>query len=508
MYTPSQGTYSALAKEYSLIPVYREVIADLETPISTFMKLCQEEPGAFLLESVEGGERVARYSFAGCRPIMVLASRDGVTRITEGEAASEHRSVTQMAGGNGETRVLHGDPLAHLRAVLAEYRPWYPKDLPRFFGGAVGYLSYDAVRHWERLPDRNPDTLQLPDALFVVPELVVVFDHLKRKMLLIANSLPGKEPEVAYRRAVSLLDRAVARLRGPLPVPPGLGLLRPKPLSVSSNRTREDYEAAVEKAKEYIRAGDIFQVVLSQRLETAIRARPLDIYRVLRTVNPSPYMFYLTFGELKLIGTSPELMVRVEDGIARVRPLAGTRRRGADEAEGRRLEEELLADEKERAEHVMLVDLGRNDLGRVCEYGSVRVTEMMQIERYSHVMHIVSDVEGRLAPGRDCFDALASCFPAGTLSGAPKVRAMEIIDDLEPTRRGPYGGTVGYFGFSGSMDTCITIRTIIVKGEKAYIQCGAGIVADSDPAREWEETMHKAGALLRTLEVAEEGMLL
>jgi anthranilate synthase component I len=506
MYQPSLGTYQSLAREYTLIPVYREVLADLETPISVFMKLCQEEPGAFLLESVEGGEKVARYSFLGCRPLATLASKGGINRVIEGDAASEYRTVGQVTHAGGEGREIAGDPLGALRAVMHSFKVYQPAGLPRFFGGAVGYLSYDAVRHYERLGEAPYDDLDLPEAIFMMTELVVCFDHLKHKLLLIANTRPGGEPEVTYRRAMALLDRAAERLRGPVPVPPGVSLMRPRPLQVSSSATREQFESAVGKAKEYIQAGDVFQVVLSQRLQTSVRSRPLDIYRVLRTINPSPYMFYITFGDLKIIGSSPELLVRVEDGVADTRPIAGTRPRGASEAEDKALEQELLADQKERAEHIMLVDLGRNDLGRVCEYGSVEVAQMMRVERYSHVMHIVSDVRGKLSPDKDAFDALAAVFPAGTLSGAPKVRAMQIIDELEPLRRNIYGGAVGYLGWGGSMDTCIAIRTMVMKGDKVYIQAGAGIVADSDPATEYQETMNKARALIRALEQAEEGL--
>jgi anthranilate synthase component I len=503
VYQPSLGTYKSLATEYSLIPVYREVLADLETPISVFMKLCLEEPGAFLLESVEGGEKVARYSFLGCRPLVTLANVDGESRIMEGEAAAEYRTVGH--GGEG-ARKLKGEPLGHLRDLMNSFKVHQPAGLPRFFGGAVGYLSYDAVRYYERLPGTPYDDQNLPEALFMITELVVAFDHLKHKLLLIANTQPGAEPEVSYRRAQALLDRAVERLRGPVPVPPGVSLLRPRPLEVKSTLSREQFETAVVQAKEYIKAGDVFQVVLSQRLQTSVRARPLDIFRVLRTVNPSPYMFYITFGDLKIIGSSPEMLVRVEDGVAQTRPIAGTRPRGATEAEDQALERELLADEKERAEHIMLVDLGRNDLGRACEYGSVAVQNMMHVERYSHVMHIVSDVRGQVAEGKDCFDVLRACFPAGTLSGAPKVRAMEIIDELEPLRRNVYGGAVGYFAWGGAMDTCIAIRTMVMKGDKVSIQAGAGIVADSDPAAEYQESLNKARAVVRALELAEEGL--
>lgn len=496
MYQPSLGTYMSLAKEYTLIPVYRETLADLETPISVFMKLCLDEPGAFLLESVEGGERVARYSFLGCRPLLTLVSRDGVTQVEQGYA---------HAAGEGER--LEGDPLSHLRQVMGRVKAYHPASLPRFAGGAVGYLGYDAVRHYEPLPDGPEDDLHLPEALFMATELVVVFDHLMHRLMLVANTLPGDEPDVAYRRAMALLDQAVERLKGPVPVPPGLAWGRPHPLTVTSNTTQAQFEAMVAKAKERIQAGDIFQVVLSQRFETSVRSRPLDIYRVLRTLNPSPYMFYIAYGGLKLIGSSPELLARMEEGTARIRPLAGTRPRGASEVEDQALEQELLADEKERAEHVMLVDLGRNDLGRVCQYGSVAVRQMMKVERYSHVMHIVSEVEGRVAEGKDGFDVLAACFPAGTLSGAPKVKAMSIIDELEPVRRSIYGGAVGYFAWNGAMDTCIAIRTMIMKDDRVYIQAGAGIVADSDPTLEYQETLNKARALIRTLEMAEEGLV-
>lgn len=508
MYQPSLGTYLSLAREYTLIPVYREVLADLETPISVFMKLCLEEPGAFLLESVEGGEKVARYSFLGCRPLVTLANRDGFTRVTDGDAASEYRTVGHVtdAGADGGGRRLEGDPLSHLRQVMDSFKVHQPDGLPRFFGGAVGYLSYDAVRYYEHLPNAPEDELHLPDALFMITELIVAFDHLKHKLLLIANTQPGAEPEVAYRRAQALLDRAAERLRGPVPVPPGVSFIRPRPLQVKSSVSQAEYEANVNKAKEYIKAGDIFQVVPSQRFQTSVRSRPLDIYRVLRNLNPSPYMFYITFGDLKIIGSSPELLVRVEDGNAQTRPIAGTRPRGATDAEDLVLEQELLADEKERAEHVMLVDLGRNDLGRVCEYGTVAVQQMMRVERYSHVMHIVSDVVGKLAPGKDAFDALAAVFPAGTLTGAPKVRAMEIIDELETTRRGLYGGAVGYFAWGGNMDTCIAIRSMVMKGDKVYIQAGGGVVADSDPKAEYQESLNKARAAIRALEMAEEGL--
>lgn len=520
--------YLELARTHTVVPLFREILADLETPISVFMKLCHDEPGAFLLESVEGGERAARYSFLGCRPLAMLVSRSGETRIRTGQGADP-----RIDSPDGER--LAGNPLDHLRELLGRYsvapavpaltaaqtyanlaaaaagRARAPAALPRFFGGAVGYLGYDAVRHLERLPGGPVDDLSLPDAAFMITELVGVFDHLGHKLYLVALAEPGADPEAAYFRATSLLDRAVERLRGPVPTPgridaggPGAG---DSAIQVRSSVSQDDFTRAVRRAKEYIAAGDIFQVVLSQRLQARVTASPLQIYRVLRTVNPSPYMFCLRLGDLRLIGSSPEMLVRVEEGVVQTVPIAGTAPRGGTEAEDAASEQRLLADEKERAEHVMLVDLGRNDLGRVCAYGSVHVAELMKVERYSHVMHIVSYVRGRLQRNRDAMDALAACFPAGTLSGAPKVRAMEIIDELEPTRRGPYGGCVGYFGFNGNMDTCITIRTVVLHGSTAYIQAGAGIVADSDPQREFEETLHKAGGLLRALEMAEEGIL-
>jgi anthranilate synthase component 1 len=497
MIEPQLQTYTELAKAYDLIPVSREVLADLETPISVLMKLEREGP-AFLLESVEGGERSARYSFLGFQPFALLTHQGGRSRIEL----------------DGTVEEAEGDPLAHLERLLGRFRAYNPPGLPRFWGGAVGSLGYDAVRYWERLPHGPQDDLAVPDALFMLPSLVVIFDRVRHKLTLVVSTRPGSDPVGAYRQAEALLDGVIKRLRGGLPGEPGHLGRRPAereavkpPLPLRANWERSAFEEAVGRIKAYIEAGDAFQVVLSQRFETTVRARPLDIYRALRMLNPSPYLFYLSFGEIKLIGASPELLVRMENGRAYTRPIAGTRKRGATEAEDRALEAELLADEKERAEHLMLVDLGRNDLGRVCQPSSVQVTSFMRVERFSHVMHLVSDVEGKVAEGRTPFDLLRACFPAGTLSGAPKVRAMEIIDELEPSRRGPYGGAVGYFTFDReTMDTCICIRTVLLKGSRAYIQAGAGIVADSVPEREYEETINKAGALRRALELAEEGL--
>jgi anthranilate synthase component 1 len=376
----------------------------------------------------------------------------------------------------------------------------------------VGYLSYDMVRHWEKLPDGNPDDLNLPDAYFCITDTLIVFDHVKHRMILISNAHVHDDPEAAYERAVHQLDRLRQRLRGPQAsesAPDDAEEAAPAaPVSpeVRSNFTQPEFEAAVERCKEYIRAGDIFQVVLSQRFERGFTAPPFDLYRALRSVNPSPYMYYLQFGDLRIAGSSPEILVRLKEGEVCIRPIAGTRPRGATPEEDAALEKELLADPKERAEHIMLVDLGRNDVGRVSEYGSVHVDDLMNIERYSHVMHIVSNVRGRLKPGLDAFDVLRAAFPAGTLSGAPKIRAMQIIDEQETRRRGPYGGSVGYISFNGNLDAAITIRTMVIRGNTVYVQAGGGLVADSVPRNEYQETQNKARALLRAVELAEAGL--
>lgn len=489
---PRVDRYRELAAEYDLIPVYREVLADLETPISVLLKLEGEGP-SFLLESVEGGERSARYSFLGFQPFALLTHQNGQTRLQVDETEE----------------ILQGDPLAHLEQLLARFTVYQPAELPRFWGGAVGSLGYDVVRYWEHLPGSPPDDRSVPDAAFMLPGLVIIFDRVRHKLQLVVTTRPGGDPDGAYRKAEALLDEVIQRLHGGLPNQPAPSRIakRSVELPLRSNWRRPAYEEAVETVKGYIRAGDAFQVVPSQRFQTEVRAKPLDIYRALRMLNPSPYLYYLSFGEFKLIGASPELLVRMEKGIATTRPIAGTRKRGATEAEDLALEAELRADEKEQAEHLMLVDLGRNDLGRVCIPGSVKVTEMARIERFSHVMHIVSDVEGEVDPRYSAFDLLRACFPAGTLSGAPKVRAMQIIDELEPTRRGPYGGAVGYFTYDRqTMDTCICIRTVVLKGAQAYIQAGGGVVADSVPELEFEETVNKARAVIRAITLAEEGI--
>ena len=488
--TPSASDFVTLASRGNLVPVFREILADTETPVSAFLKVARGDH-AFLLESVQGGEKWARYSFLGTEPAAIFTSRGG--------------AVTLHEQGREPRRWQAPDPLAALKQVLAAYRAVTLPELPRFFGGAVGYIGYDAVRAFERLPATLPDDLGLPELYFVVPATVLVFDNVAQSIKVVVNvdlRDPGTDPCAAYDAAVARIDEIVRRLGNALCFPEAVPAVD-EPLTVRSNLSAEEYGAMVERAKEYIRAGDVIQVVLAQRMEVPLRAAPFNVYRALRTVDPSPYMFYLQLGEQILVGASPEVMVRVEDGAVTVRPIAGTSPRGTVELEDAELERSLLADPKEIAEHIMLLDLGRNDVGRVAAVGSVEVTERMVVERYAHVMHIVSNVRGRLAPERDCFDAFRATFPAGTLSGAPKIRAMEIIEELEPVRRGVYGGAVGYFGWTGTMDTCIAIRTMLIKNGTVYLQAGAGIVADSDPEREHVECVNKARGMLQALKRAE-----
>ncbi len=491
---PTRDEAIALFQQGDLVPVYRTLLADLETPVSVYLKLTAAGQPAFLLESVEGGERVGRYSFIGVNPKGIITAKGNtITRIFDGKTTTE-------------TLPQGKDALHIIKAQLEQTRPVRVPGLPRLVGGAVGYLSYDMVRYFERLPNTAVDDLQVPEAAFMFPDTLVIFDHAKHQLIVLANAHNTTTPEAAYQDAIRRIDQIVVSLGNPLPsIPLGPG---PTDDTLQSNMTQERYEAMVERAKSYIRDGDAFQVVLSQRFGRRTTATPLMIYRALRALNPSPYMFLLRFSDdLTLIGASPEMMVRLEDGIASVRPIAGTRPRGKNEDEDQQLAQELLADPKERAEHVMLVDLGRNDLGRVCDYGTVRVTDMMFIEKYSHVMHIVSHVEGRLKPNMDAFALIRATFPAGTLSGAPKVRAMEIIEELEGVRRGPYGGAVGYFSYDGSMDMCITIRAVLMRGDMATVQVGAGIVADSDPTKEHQECLNKARALVEAICYAEEGLM-
>jgi anthranilate synthase component 1 len=497
----SREQFYTIATQGASVPIYRELAADLETPVSVYLKL-RGQGASFLLESVEKGEQVGRYTFLGVNPRRQIVARG--------------RDVTILDNGDVETYTLamDQDPLDVVKKEVARYQPVAPlhqvaSGLPRFFGGAVGYLSYDIVRFFERLPDTAQDVLGLPELHLLVTDTMVVFDHVKSRLLLFVNALlpPGCDLDAVYDQAVSQLDALEAWLSAPLPSlpePPGqFGG------EMVSNKTRPEYEEIVLEAKEYITAGDIFQVVPSQRLSRSTKADPFAIYRALRRLNPSPYMFFLDLGgepATHLIGSSPEILVGLQERTAEVRPIAGTRPRGKDEAEDKVLEADLLADPKERAEHVMLVDLGRNDLGRVCEYGTVQVEDLLTVERYSHVIHLVSKVTGQLRAEMDAYALMRATFPAGTVSGAPKVRAMEIIEDLEGVRRGCYAGAVGYFGFNGNMDTCIAIRTILMRGNVAYLQAGGGVVADSDPRREWEETLHKAGALSEAIRMAELGL--
>ncbi|MCB7129343.1 MAG: anthranilate synthase component I [Candidatus Brocadiales bacterium] len=488
-YYPSYEKFKELSGKGNMVPVYRQLLADTLTPVSAFKKI-STAGHAFLLESASGGEKMARYSFIGAKPFMELSCRGNQTEITR----------------NGKKERLESrDPIDTLRKEIEKFTPVNVDELPYFTGGAVGYFSYDAVRYTEELPVDTVDDLKLPDVLFMFFDSVIVFDHQDKVIKVIANAfLDGTGAESAYKDAVRRIDDLVDMLRTPVEsVSADITTNGRAGKDFSSNFDKEDFLRAVERCKEYIRAGDVFQVVISQRLGLKTKAKPLDIYRALRVINPSPYMFYLDLGELKLIGSSPEVMVKVDRGKVTVRPIAGTRRRGRTEEEDKRMEDELVNDPKEQAEHVMLVDLGRNDVGRVAEYGSVHLEDRMIVERYSHVMHITSSVTGRLRPDKTLFDTLRSCLPAGTLSGAPKVRAMEIIEELEPTRRGPYGGAVGYIDFSGNMDTCITIRTIVLIGDTAYVQAGAGIVADSVPELEYKETLNKARGLMVAIETAE-----
>ena len=474
------------------MPVWREILADTLTPVGAFLRL-DPRPNGFLLESVEGGERWGRYSFLGGDAFAEVRAKDGVVDVT---------GDPPIAPGSGEP------PLAYMKRLIASCRAPDLPGLPPLHGGAVGYIGYDCVRELERLENAPEDDLGLPDLAFLLTRTFVVFDHLSQKAFVITNVPSSGEPERDYSAAIERCDEVVERLRSPgAEAPPLLEEATASDFEVTV--ADEEYERWVEKAREHIYAGDIFQVVPSRRWSAPLQGSAFDAYRRLRTVNPSPYMYFLRFAEtavhpgVEIAGSSPEPLVRVTGERIVTRPIAGTRARGATEEEDARLEEDLLGDEKERAEHVMLVDLARNDVGRVAEYGSVKVDDLMVIERYSHVMHIVSNVSGRLAQGRSPFDALTACFPAGTVSGAPKVRAMEIIDSFEPTRRGPYAGVVGYFDFSGNVDTCITIRTIVATGGRAYVQAGAGIVADSVAASEVAETRDKAEALLRAVTPSE-----
>lgn len=501
-FSPGFAEFERLAQQGNLIPVSREVLADLETPVSAFLKLRQSNNStdAFLLESVEGGEALARYSFLG------VSSRASL--VTKG------REVWMREDGLEQRFTLENgrDPLHIVEEWMHRFRFVPLPGLPRFCGGAVGYLGYDLVRFFERLPHPPVDDRNIPDCHMLLTDTVLIFDSVRHSIRVLNNAFVGEGADVraVYNEACRKIEDTLTRLKCAMPRAPMLPVASDLPsvaeTAQSNFPSQEAFEAVVERCREYIHAGDCVQVVPSQRFSVPMHAEGFNVYRALRHVNPAPYMFYLSLGDVELIGASPEILVTEDNGLVRTRPLAGTRRRGSTIEEDVALEKELLADPKERAEHIMLVDLGRNDLGRVCEYGSVRVENLMKVERYSHVMHIASDVVGRLRPDKSQFDVLRAAFPAGTLSGAPKVRAMEIIDEMEPTRRGPYGGAIGYFSFSGNLDTCITLRTIIAKDGMAHVQAGAGVVADSVPSAEYEETCNKARAALRAIALAEKAL--
>ncbi|MCS6872899.1 MAG: anthranilate synthase component I [Anaerolineae bacterium] len=481
-----------------LVPIYRALPADLETPVTVYLKLAQSDEPSFLLESVEGGEQVARYSFLGVNPSAVLTVRG--------------RELTERRGNYVTQRPLRADqdPLDVIKAAIGSTKPVSLPALPRFIGGAVGFLSYDIVRHFERLPATAIDELDLPDLGMMLVDTLVIFDHVKHQVLVLANARNTGDPRAAYDDAINRIETIVARLKQPLPDLPAARSLTETP-SLVANFTQVEFERLVLRAKDYIAAGDAFQIVLSQRFTRETDAHPFSIYRALRMLNPSPYMFFLRFPseDLHVIGASPEMLVRFDapTRTAAIRPIAGTAPRDpdhtADEANARK----LLSDPKERAEHVMLVDLARNDLGRVCDFGTVRVPQMMFIERFSHVMHITSHVEGKLRADLDAYALFRAAFPAGTLTGAPKIRAMEIIEELEGTRRSIYGGAIGYFSYDGSMDACIAIRTLVMRGKRVYLQAGAGVVADSEPAKEYQETINKARAVAIAIENAERGLI-
>ncbi|HBG46213.1 MAG TPA: anthranilate synthase component I [Deltaproteobacteria bacterium] len=486
---PSLDVFKELAKTSNMVPVWRDILADTDTPVSAFMKI-DTGGDSFLLESVEGGEKWGRYSILGSAPKMVLRSLGNRVEVVQ---------------ANGK-RVIEGNPLDIIQSIISGFSPATVEGAPRFSGGAIGYMSYDIVRHIENLPDSSPRELGLDDIYLIFTDTFLVFDNVEHRIKIVSNAYinEGDDVDEAYASSLRKIDAIVEQLRKRTPerggqTPGGT-------VEISSNFRREDFLRAVERVKEYIVEGDIFQAVISQRFSASLTVDPFDIYRALRVINPSPYMFFLKLGEATLVGSSPEILVRVEGESVNVKPIAGTRKRGRDEAEDLSLEKDLLADPKELSEHIMLVDLGRNDVGRVARAGTVEVDELMAIERYSHVMHIVSNVKGTLKKGLDSFDALKACFPAGTLTGAPKVRAMEIIEELEPSKREVYGGCVGYLGFSGNMDMCIAIRTMVIAGGRIHIQAGAGIVADSVPEKEFEETENKARGMLKAVEMATEGL--
>lgn len=492
MYYPNFEEFCKKAGQGNLIPVYKEIFADLETPLSAFLKIDTGD-FSFLLESVEGGEKWGRYSILGSNPrVIIRADKRGVTVVRDGVVTTKS----------------YKNPLDAVKEEMKRYKPVLDENIPRFFGGAVGYLTYDTVRFFEDVAiEKRGDFAQLPDIYFVITDTILIFDNVTHTIKVVYNAfITDDDLKGTYDKAVKKIDSIVNDLWGPLKRDQIKKGDKEKELKWTSNVTKEEFIEKVGRAKEYIAAGDIFQVQVSQRLSIETTSNPFDMYRALRRVNPSPYMFYLKYGDLHVVGSSPEVLVRLEGNHAETRPIAGTRRRGRSPEDDKRMEEELIADPKERAEHIMLVDLGRNDLGRVCKKGSVHVNELMVIEKYSHVIHLVSNVVGELEPGYDQFDLLEACYPAGTVTGAPKIRSMEIIEELETSNRGPYAGAVGYFSFQGNMDTCITIRTAVIKGNRVYLQAAAGIVADSEPDLEYLETMNKLKGMMKAIELAERGI--
>lgn len=494
IYYPDKEEFIQLASRANMLTVYRKILIDTETPISIFQKI-KSNKFSYLLESAEGDGKLARYSFIGIDPFLVFQNKGLKIEIIK-----EDKKI-----------VLYENPLLYLRKLFDNFKIIPIEGLPRFFGGGVGYFGYDMVRFIEKLPEKKIIDPEMPDCILIFARTTLVIDHLTHQLwIIINNPLDELYKEVSYDEAVEQIERIIAQIKKPLPLEElkkkGRKNNRGDDNILKSNVTREEFIEKVKRAKEYILAGDIFQLVLSQCLTRKTGLHPFEVYRSLRSLNPSPYMYYLNYGEIQVAGASPEPLVRLTGELVESKPIAGTRPRGKNEIEDTELEKEMLNDEKEKAEHTMLVDLARNDLGRICRPGTVEVSNFMKVEKFSHVMHLVSEVEGRIQPTKDAFDVLEACFPAGTVSGAPKVRAMEIINELEPNCRGPYAGAVGYIGFNGNMDTCITIRTIIFKGNQAYVQVGAGIVADSIPEMEYKETLNKSKAMLEAIDLAEEGI--
>ncbi|MFA5287406.1 MAG: anthranilate synthase component I [Candidatus Omnitrophota bacterium] len=493
MYYPSLNEFIKLTKKGNVIPVYRELNADMETPVSAFLKIEKNNDYTFLLESVEGQENLARYSFLGVNPSLIFKSKGRSIEIIHPEKNTSRKFLTNSS------------PLDEVKNIMFRFKSVPLPSLPRFYGGLVGFIGYDMVRFFECLPDKNPDELNTPDAVLMLMDTLLIFDHVKHTIKIVSNVILPEKANISVREKTKYFKNALLKIDKAFfllnqPIPEGRGLIKGLNLKPCSNYTKAQFEKIVRDAKAHIKKGDIIQVVPSQRFKLKTNKDAFTIYRTLRSLNPSPYMFLLKFKEFNLVGASPEMLVRCEDGIVQTRPIAGTRPRGKDSAEDIRFAAQLIKDKKERAEHLMLVDLGRNDLGRISKVGSVKVSEFMNVEKYSHVMHLVSEVKGRLDNNRyDIYDVIKAAFPAGTVSGSPKIRAMEIIDELENTRRGPYAGCVGYFSFSHNMDTCITIRTILIKGNTAYVQAGAGIVADSHPGKEYTETVNKAMALIEAI---------